>query len=180
MKNGFLLFFLIIFSTIKAQDTIKIPKGVVYKKASTEKNEAAKKIIKKEFNKATTSYELFDKLVYIGPMLWKRYRSNPGLAKIVGGDIQFKVPNKGVISVLPGKLIQNIVDFKVVWNQILADGSSNKVSIRKLNSEELKYYWSVIFYDIEEPLFIVNTGKHNFLIQFLNTKLQLLWVDEVL
>jgi hypothetical protein len=112
MNKYFFMIFSIAFFSANAQDTLKIPNGIVYKKASNEVNEAAKKAIRKELNKTTTSYDLFDNLLYVGPMLWRRYSSIPSLAKIQGGDIQFRVPAKGAVSVLPGKLIQNNIDFK--------------------------------------------------------------------
>lgn len=163
-----------------SQDTMNIPNGIVYKKTTEEINKKAEDIIRNELNSSTTTYELFDKIMYIGPILWKRYQNISAINKIQGGNVQFKVPTNNTTIIMSGKLIQTSNDYKTVWNQVLKDVNGAKLIFRKLNTVELKYYWAIIFYDIEEPVFIVETGKYKFLIQLLKNNFNLLWLDEII
>lgn len=55
-----------------------------------------------------------------------------------------------------------------------------KNSIRKLFQPELLYYWSIISFDITEPLLVIETKKRNYILNFMlsNGKLTLFWLDE--
>ena len=64
-----------------------------------------------------------------------------------------------------------------VWNEVKKEVSEN-YQIRKANVDELKYYWSTISFDIEEPLFILETENHNYILNFLKKEMKLLWIDE--
>lgn len=171
---------LLMFSiTAFAQDPIVIPKGVKYKKIDEKINDYAKKKLIKELNKSTVAYSLFDKALYIGPNLWQRYKNIEVIKNIEGGNIQFKVRTDNTTTTLPGKLIQKISDYKIIWGTLISEVNNKKISFRKLNPTELKYYWTVIFYDIEEPVFIFETGKYKYLIQLIKSNFKILWLDEV-
>lgn len=140
-----------------SQNNDSIPEGIVYKKASDAINEQAKNILINELK--SPSFSLFDKLLYCGPNFWEHYKNDPKIRSIEKGNIDFQVPQpNGKTIVKNGKLIQSIDDFKIIWNQISKDFYSPNLTIRKLNSTELKYYWSIIFFDIEEPIYIIESN----------------------
>ena len=115
-------------------------------------------------------------ITFIGPTLWSRIKNEKTLSKIKGGDIIIK----GVDKKNPtGKATSNKDDFKLVWDYIRDEIGQNKFSFRKLNYDELNYYWYIISFDIEEPLFIVYTDKHNYLINLDPKELKITWLDEV-
>ena len=68
---------------------------------------------------------------------------------------------------------------KVVWDYIIKELSKAPISYRKLSSKELSYYWSVFFYDIEEPIYIVDNSKIKILVDQ-SSNFKLLWLDETL
>jgi hypothetical protein len=78
------------------------------------------------------------------------------------------------------KLIQRKSDFVMIWNQLINDISTETVNIRKLSTKEIRYYWSVIFYDIEEPVFALENRNHKILIQLTSDKFKIFWIDELL
>jgi hypothetical protein len=43
----------------------------------------------------------------------------------------------------------------------------------------LQYYWAVISFDIDEPLLIVETSEHKYILNILKKDLKLMWLDEV-
>jgi hypothetical protein len=167
---------LLVSFSLTAQDSLVIPAGVAYKRKTAEVNNRARTMLLLELNANTVTYSLFDASLIMGPVLWKRYKANETIGKIKEGNVQFHVPitdpvtKKQSQQVLNGKLIQQKDDFKKVWKQLIADMSNPVPVIRKIRENELKYYWAIINFDIEEPLFVVETGSFNLLVQFLESK----------
>ncbi len=148
-----------------SQKNDSIPKGIVYKKKSDTINEQAKKILINELK--SPSFSLFDKLLYCGPNFWEHYKNDPKIKSIEKGNIDFQVPQpNGITIIKKGKLIQSTEDFTTIWNQISKDFFSPNLTIRKLNLTELKYYWSIIFFDIEEPIFVIESNQKQIIIDF--------------
>lgn len=153
---------------------IEIPKGVVYKYADSVTNEKAKAILAKELSDAP-EYSLNKGMLFIGPVLWARYKEAASLKAIKGGNITIKGYKDAVSS---GKLTQNKEDFKLVWDHFREEVKSSNFKLRKATVEELKYYWSVISFDIEEPLIIVETAGHNYILNISPKDFMLVWFDE--
>ena len=153
-----------------AQDSLVIPKGVVYKKASEELNKEIKDLFSKELSSATVTYSLFDGVMFCGPRLWQRYKKNEKIAAISQGNVTFRVPltdaNGKVVKTesLEGKVIQNKDDFKTFWNEVLKDFSAGPVNIRKLTAAELDYYWAIISFDIQEPIFVAENTSYKIIL----------------
>ena len=74
--------------------------------------------------------------------------------------------------ILEGKMSQDINDSKIIWNEFRKEITENYI-IRKANEQELRYYWSVISFDIDEPLLIVETKNHNYILNVLKKDLKL-------
>ncbi len=169
---------IIIFITFSFQlfaqeiEKIDIPKRVVYKYCKPKLYEEAKKLLTKELSNKRT-YSLIDKVIFIGPVLWNRYKNVEKLSNIEGGKMTLLVDDKQLI----GKLTQNIEDGKKVWDQICEEVKSD-FKLRKATYAELDYYWTVISFDIEEPLIIIETSKHRYIININPKTMDLLWIDE--
>lgn len=164
-------------------EKVDIPAGVVYKYCADSANDNAKEIIRKELS-AESTYAICDKVLFCGPLLWKRYKDIPGVGDIEAGNMTIMVPKydkkgkaKGTEG-LTGKLIQTHEDFITFWKQVMKDFEGTDIIIRKLNSEELSYYWAIIFFDIEEPIFAVENGTHTLLFD-MNEEGQLVWIEQL-
>ncbi|MBB4803002.1 hypothetical protein HNP37_003077 [Flavobacterium nitrogenifigens] len=153
-------------------EKITIPKGVVYNYTSVKTLEKAKKLLADNLSNKP-DYKIVQDHLIIGPALWKRYKDNESLKKIEGRKIEFHVDNL----ILEGKTSQNLDESKIIWDEFKNE-VANDYKIRKATPEELNYYWSVISFDIEEPLLIVETKEHNYILNLLNKNLKLLWLDE--
>jgi hypothetical protein len=160
------------FSFAQKKETIVIPKGIVYNYCDPKIVEKAKKLIADNLSE-NSDYKLLDGPLIIGPELWKRYKDNENIQKIEKGRIQFQVDHL----ILEGKLSQNNKDSRIIWDELKKEVSKEFI-IRKATEDELKYYWSVISFDIDEPLLIIETKEHNYILNLLKKDLKLLWLDE--
>ncbi|MFH7012549.1 hypothetical protein ACHRV5_11805 [Flavobacterium sp. FlaQc-52] len=174
MKKVILIvfFFTSIFSNAQEKETITVPKGIVYNYCSPKVLENAKKLITSNLSNSN-DYKLLQENMIVGPELWKRYKDNKNIQKLQTGNVQFHVNN----SVLDGQMTHDINDTKIIWDEFKNEVSQG-YKIRKANEDELKYYWSVISFDIDEPLLIIETKEHNYILNILKKKLKLLWLDE--
>jgi hypothetical protein len=176
MRVIFIISFILFSVHVLAQkiDSIDIPKRVVYKYCDPGIIDKAKKLITKELSDSA-SYSLDKGMVFIGPILWSRYRKIPALEAIPGGNITI-LYNK---EKLAAKLTQEKDGFKKIWDQVRAEVNAGGFKFRKATYNELAYYWSVISFDIEEPLLIVETAGHRYILNLSPKDLALIWLDEV-
>jgi hypothetical protein len=175
MKNCITLFLLALCSTLFSQvDSIKIPPGVNYTYCDTATFSKAKKLVEKELGDRP-GYSLISSLLFVGPVIWERYKDVKVLKKIEGGNMTLLVDDKK----LTGKLTQSKEDGKKVWDQVRKEVSGKLYTLRKATYKELQYYWSVINFDIKEPLIIIETGNYNYIINIDPDKMTLLWLDQV-
>ncbi|WP_316632911.1 hypothetical protein [uncultured Flavobacterium sp.] len=174
MKKLTLLLFVFasFLSHAQKSETITIPNGVVYKYADAKVIEKAKKLISDNLS-SNSDYKILQNNLIIGPELWKRFKDNTKIQNIKGRQVQFHVDNV----ILDGKMSQDMTDSKIIWDELKNEVSKDYI-IRKANEEELKYYWSVISFDIEEPLLIIESKEHNYILNLLKKDLKLLWLDE--
>lgn len=174
MKKLFLITFVLISCIAAAQktETITIPKGVVYNYCSPKVLEKAKKLISDNLSDSN-NYDVVQSNLIIGPELWKRFKENQKIQKIENGQVQFHVDDL----ILDGKMSQDISDSKIIWDEFKNEVAKD-YKIRKANVDELNYYWSVISFDIDEPLLIIETKEHNYILNLLKKDLKLLWLDE--
>jgi hypothetical protein len=175
----YLFFFLFTMSSIETScqnyEKINIPKGIVYKYCDKSIDEKARQLIKSNIADSS-QYSLSGDLLIVGPVLWSRLKNINKLAKISGGNTIFIVDDKQ----LTGKAMQKIDDSRAVWDEIRKEINKQPFTIRKLNEKELKYYWSVISFDIDEPLLIVETKEHKYILDIMSKDpLKLMWLDEV-
>lgn len=153
-------------------EKITIPQGVVYNYCDNKTVEKAKKLISENISDST-KFTLTQNVLIVGPQLWNRYKCIKKLNEIEGGNTTFHVDNLE----LKGKMTQDLNDAKKVWDEFRKE-IKGEYKIRKANEAELTYYWSVISFDIDEPLLIVETKEHNYILNILKKDLKLMWLDE--
>lgn len=174
MRLLFISLFLLLFSITFAQaDKVKIPKGVTYNYAADSIVEQAKALIRQDLENED-SYVIANKLLIVGPQLWKRFGKIKSLKEIEGGNTTFLVDNLQ----LKGKTAQDVEDSKKIWAELRKEVAGQPYTIRKLNEKELRYYWSVISFDIDEPLLVIETKKHRYILNLLKSSQKLMWLDE--
>ncbi|RYY65881.1 MAG: hypothetical protein EOO12_05800 [Chitinophagaceae bacterium] len=175
MKNVLFLLALALPFAGKAQavDSIQVPARVVYKYSAPALVEQAKVKLRRELS-GVADYSLTKGVLFIGPGLWQRYSRIAALAAIPGGNMTILFDGEK----LNGKMTQDKDGFTKVWNQVRAELKDQPYTLRKATYQELDYYWSVINFDIEEPLLIADAGAHRYILQ-LSNDLRLLWLDEV-
>jgi len=176
MKKIFLLLLVAVSCQVYSQriEKIDVPERVVYNYCKPKVLKKAKKKINKELAGKTES-SLTGKLLFVGPVLWTRFGEIDKLANIEGGNMTLLVDDKQ----LTGKLAQDLTDSKLVWEQVKKEIDGEEYELRKANYQELNYYWSVISFDIEEPLFIIETSEHKYILDIAPKTIKLLWLDEV-
>jgi hypothetical protein len=177
MVRKIIILFLFSFVTLhgisQQIDSIKVPRRVVYKYCEPSLVQKACELVKNELTGAPT-YNLHNSIVFIGPVLWNRYKKIPLLSNIEGGDVSIRFNNE----ILSAKLTQELTDFKKVWDYLRTEVAAGNLKLRKATYNELDYYWSVISFDIEEPLLIAETGTHRYILNISPKTMKLLWLDE--
>jgi hypothetical protein len=153
-------------------EKIDVPKRVVYNYCKTKICEEAKEIVMRELSDKF-EYTLVERLLMVGPVLWTRYSKIDEFSKIEGGNMILLVDKKQ----LSGKMTQNIEDSKKIWDQVREEVKGEDFKLRKATYAELDYYWTVISWDIEEPLTIIETSKHKFILNLNPKTMKLLWLD---
>jgi len=176
MKIAIVAFFVLVNTSVfgQAMEKVEVPKGVVYKYCDSAVYSKAKSLLIQELSDSV-KYILNQGICFIGPVLWSRYGTVPSLKKIKGGDMTILGYKKDVPT---GKLTQNNEGFKLVWDYLRSEVHGKDFKLRKATVQELKYYWSVISFDIEEPLIIVETAEHNYIINLSASDYKITWLDE--
>jgi len=154
-------------------DSIDIPKGVVYNYCSPAILEKAMVLVANEVS-GTPTYSLDNGVLIVGPVLWSRYSHIPSLASISGGNVTINFNNDK----LSGKMTQTKEGFKLIWDQVRSDLLGHDFVLRKATFKELQYYWAIISFDIDEPLLVIETNQHRFILNLSPKDLTLLWLDE--
>jgi len=154
-------------------EKIEVPSGVVYNYCDSITYENAKSIVTQNLSD-NEAYALIDQIMFVGPVLWARFKEIKSLKNIKGGNTTLLVDDKK----LSAKLTQDIVDGKKVWDEFRREIDGKKFILRKASARELQYYWSVISFDIDEPLVIVETGKERYILNINPETMKLLWLDQ--
>ena len=161
-------------------DDFKVPPGVKYKGAPPELNEAAKKLLMAKFSPKATDEEvlaMFQQKVICGTGLWAELKGDESLSKIEKGEWVLHVDTE----TLEGKLFQSNGDILLFWKAFTKKVPMGDFKIRRLNENELTVFWSIISFDIEEPVYILEAGKQKILVYFggEDKTPQIFWIDDL-
>ncbi len=149
---------------------MKIPKEIVYHKASKKTNEEVKQILSTAIKNHGENLT-YNQTFICGPNLWEYLIVNKINTKVSGINVNFNVPIKNGYKTMKGRAIQKRTDFNIIWNFLFEKKGLYTFTIRKPNTSELIYYWKIIPYDIEEPIFIVEINNIKILTDFSNKNL---------
>ncbi|MCF6311580.1 MAG: hypothetical protein L3J39_03930 [Verrucomicrobiales bacterium] len=172
-----------------AEEESVIPKGIRYKKAPAEVNKKAEQVIKRAFSLKATDQNILSlfesKTLICGPSLWHELKKDKVLSKLDKGKVVIQTPvldNNGNISRMEkreGKLFQSPDEVLAFWKALSLRTDFTELKIRKLNPKELRIFWTMIPFDITEPLFILESKKHKILTVFTSPdKLKIMWIDD--
>jgi ankyrin repeat protein len=135
----------------------QIPKGVTYIKTTDEKNQSTKDHLLDLFHNADSSKTL-PKAAACGPFLWQELTEIMDFDKSVGIPMIFKIPTASGTQELEGRVIrleEQTNRLQLVLKAILQD--SKRFNIRKLAENEIQFYWSMISWEITEPVFMIES-----------------------
>jgi hypothetical protein len=167
---------------------VEVPPGVRYKTASTEVNDRAKKRLAEFFStpmKLEIPDDAFAAMAICGPLLWSRIKGLAEMKALTKGEVVVHMPiyeggNVVRQQQMQGKLFQNKAEIREFWKALCKTvGRDEKFRIRRPTKLELELYWAMIPYDIEEPIFVVESDRHSFLIDFAGGKDRMFWIDDL-
>ena len=152
--------------------------GIVYKQADPAANARAVQQIERILDPNYSGTDsLFGEAIACGPFFWKTLVDNNIMNDSVGIPMIVVVPVGGQQLQMAGRIIKpnsEIARFESYLRDILKNDGGFR--IRKLNSRELEVYWAMIPYDIEEPIFILESSNHKIIVDFASDKI--LHVDD--
>lgn len=176
MKYLFLLFaFAFTLNGFSQKEEIRVPRGVVYKYCKPKKYQKIKDLLLKELVMVDPTYSMVKESFFMGPVLWDRLSKVDSLKETKAIKVDLYVDN----SLLEGRFYNDHSQAKVIWNHIRSEFNGTPMRLRKATPEELVYYWTVINFDIEEPLIIGETPSHKYIFDIDLKKKSLLWLDEM-
>ncbi len=157
----------------------EIPPGITYIKAPDEINMKVQEKLEQIFSQTPIKLDdLFGENVTCGPFLWARVRDMDVFRDLKRVKAEFVAPLRdGGFQVLEGALFrgkEQISPFCRAMDGYLKQGSRHE--IRRPNAEELRIYWAIIPYDIEEPIFIADNDDHKLLMDFSNNSV--FWIGD--
>jgi hypothetical protein len=187
-QRAFIVILLLCAAIARAEDAVQVPEGIRYKEASAKVNDDAKELLRKRFTDKATDADvaaMFDSMLICGPGLWRDLKSDESLAALPKGRVSFEVPVLGPdgkptrTEKHEGKLFQSSDEVLLFWKAFIKRTDFSDLKIRKLNPEELRIFWAMISFDITEPLFILESGKHKLLVVFTAADhLKIAWIDD--
>ncbi|MBP5328537.1 MAG: hypothetical protein J6Y75_01400 [Spirochaetaceae bacterium] len=145
----------------------EIPEGITYIKASDEANEKAVKHLTEIFY--SDSDITLPKAIACGPFFWQELVANEIFTEDIGIPMELMIPNDNKIEKLTGRIIRwedNTKILQTVLRSIFQN--SGTFIIRKLTPLEMQAYWMMIAYDIEEPIYTIESPGFNLVVDFNN------------
>lgn len=161
-----------------AQD---IPQGVHYKKAPAEVNARAKAALTQALSGDSAPARFFDSSVMCGPMLWHDLKSSHEALSKDSTPVNMTLPGQQTIQA-EGRGLRTPESKTFFWKLVLEKYPAlRKGIVRPAKPSEIQYYWYTIPFDIEEPLFAIETPDDVFIV---NLTMEggapaLFWLDRV-
>lgn len=174
-----LLVFLLCTCPIGAQ---QIPKGVTYKPAPDAVNSEAKAELEKALKSPqAVSKTLIGPAFCCGPMLWNAFSAQADQILQDAKPVVVMIPAEKPL-IAQARAIRTEQEQASFWKILWATYPELKDGfVRKAKADEISYYWATIPFDIEEPFFVVETAKNQFVVHFQieNGNSRLFWIDVV-
>ena len=165
-------------ATLMAQD---VPAGVHYKKATPEVNAKAQAAVEGALADTKTPKSFLSETISCGPVLWNDLKdSQAELSKDSTPVTSFLSVPEPIQAEGRGFRTQEQRDR--FWKLLLDKYPDlRKGVVRQARANEIKFYWATIPFDIEEPLFAIETPSDVFIVNlmFKKDKATLFWIDRV-
>jgi hypothetical protein len=158
---------------------VKIPKGIVYKKTTESKNMEAVEYIKYIIFGNTFTKNL-SKAIMVGPYLWQSLKDIEEFSSKPTMQVIYNVPMNGKNIKMNGAVIRFEEKTELLimaFNGLLNDRKN--IKIRKINENELKYYWAICSYDLEEPILVIETDLGEKYIFDINDDGTIFFIEEI-
>lgn len=164
LNTCFLLLFLISCTPSIYRQDLLMNYGIRYKPADSATNAIAYNKLQDVFSKNNYAVRLFDSATGCFPFIWSELKGNPYFVNADGAQLCLSAGNNKVFI---GKIIRHnrFLDSlqSYMANSVKLD---TPLVIRKLNDDELRIFWSMIPYDIEEPLYILVSKSRKLILEF--------------
>lgn len=149
----------------------KIPKGVRYEYASDGEVVDAATLLGDALR---SDDSVFGDFLMVNPGAWYWFRSNSKLGKTDSTALRSLVPMGNKTMTLEGAILRNrgeLDRLHTEWAALL--GSDGGFRIRSLMSKEMAEWWPFIAFDIQEPIFVVESEneKFRFIVHFSDGKI---------
>ena len=148
-----------------------IPENIVYIRASDDINHEAINYIIDLINN--------DKIIrnppntiMIGPRMWVSFKNRDEISQSPTIPVTFRIPWNGEIIEQEGASVRFQERTRSVIGLFHNLFNLESIKIRKANDNELRYYWAICAWDLEEPIFVIegeNIGK--FIFDFNNNEI---------
>ncbi len=153
-----------------AQD---VPKDVKYERATDAVNKLAMQKLQAFYSKTVVKADfkpMAHSTLIVGPGLWAAMKGVRGEFE-KPKNVEFMVPNKSGVQKLNGMMPTTSNDQELTWISVhMALSKVGKVKIRKAKANELSYYWALIPYNLTEPIYVADNGKHALIFDFDDNK----------
>lgn len=165
---------------VTAQE-VQVPEGVNYKTAPEPVNTAARSALASALASDQFPEEMFGEVTVCGPMLWKALKPTADKVLLSAKPVIAMITDPEAIHA-EGKRLLTADERRSFWSLWRSKYPGLKTAnIRKARPDELSFYWATIPFDIEEPLFVVDTNAQRFIVHLANKqqKITLFWIDLV-
>lgn len=146
----------------ESDGAVEVPEGVVYKRATAKENTEARIQLRTALSTGSLAY-IFDDKVICGPALWSDIKELTAFSDFDITPVEINIPILGsgaegstAMQKFEGALLQGPEEIQALA-RVLTSVLDRSVNIRKAHPDELEVFWALIPYDIEEPLFVLET-----------------------
>jgi hypothetical protein len=162
-----------------------VPEGIVYIKGDVQINDDAKKQLLKTFNDHEKGlYKLAKKqsgYFFLGPLLSSRIKeASPKLAADLR-SVGYKIKITADFEPKFNGLLAKTNNEKKLLSQLVSNriGDTREIRLRRPKPDELAFMWYFISWDIQEPVFVLETDNHTFLVDLGAVNEDQLWIEEI-
>jgi hypothetical protein len=112
---------------------------------------------------------LFGDVVLVGCGAWQYFRNEPDIGHKDSKPVTGRIPTNKKVVQLDGRLLQDAGEIATLEQKLRAmiqhDGGG---TVRALRTDEMDKWWAYISFDIEEPVFAVESkgGRYLFIVSF--------------
>ena len=169
-------------SSFAQQPRAQVPEGVRVKPASEADNATAKSQLQKSLGEDLALPNAFlSDTATVGPTLWAAVKSSADETLLHSKVSTAMLSTPAPIQVVLRSLLTE-EQRRSFWSLLRTKYPALKsATVRKANADEIRYYWTTIPFDIEEPFFTVEAGQQTFVVNLRVRagKPVLFWIDLV-